>query len=92
MRFGRSGDAIEVIMDFFKRTSPVAIAYLELLIFDILFFVMIVTGKQIFRDGQVHLCFGIGCTVVRKAFMVEITKRLSSSECEKQRIYARMYG
>ena len=33
VRLGRSGDALEVIMDFFKRTSPVAIAYLGLLVF-----------------------------------------------------------
>jgi hypothetical protein len=33
VRFERSGDALEVIMDFFKRTSPVAIAYLELFMY-----------------------------------------------------------
>ena len=38
-------DAFNVIMDFFKRTSSVAIAYAGLLVFDILLFVMVVTGK-----------------------------------------------
>ncbi|MBQ8139292.1 MAG: hypothetical protein IJ195_07560 [Lachnospiraceae bacterium] len=45
VRLGRTGDAQNVIMDFFKRTSPAAIAYAGLLVFDILLFVMIVTGK-----------------------------------------------
>jgi len=44
-RLGRTGDALEVILDFFKRTSPVAIAYVGLLVFDILLFIMVVTGK-----------------------------------------------
>ncbi len=45
VRLGRTGDALEVILDFFKRTSPVAIAYMGLLVFDILLFIMVVTGK-----------------------------------------------
>lgn len=45
VRLGRTGDALEAIMDFFKRTSPAAIAYAGLLVFDILLFVMVVTGK-----------------------------------------------
>ena len=40
-----SDDALNVIMDFFKRTSSAAIAYAGLLVFDILLFVMVVTGK-----------------------------------------------
>ena len=44
-RLGRTGEAFEVILDFFKRTSPVAIAYVGLLVFDILLFIMVVTGK-----------------------------------------------
>ena len=32
MRLGRTGDALEAIMDFFKRTSPAAIAYAGLLV------------------------------------------------------------
>ena len=34
VRLGRTGDALEAIMDFFKRTSPAAIAYAGLLVFD----------------------------------------------------------
>ena len=49
VRLGRTGDALEAIMDFFKRTSPAAIAYAGLLVFDMVFdillFVMVVTGK-----------------------------------------------
>jgi len=45
VRLGRTGDALETITDFFKRTSPAAIAYAGLLVFDILLFVMVVTGK-----------------------------------------------
>ncbi|MCR4960501.1 MAG: hypothetical protein K6A74_03535 [Lachnospiraceae bacterium] len=45
VRLGRTDDALNVIMDFFKRTSSAAIAYAGLLVFDILLFVMVVTGK-----------------------------------------------
>ena len=45
VRLGRTDDALNVIMDFFKRTSSVAIAYAGLLVFDIFLFVMVVTGK-----------------------------------------------
>ena len=45
VRLGRTDDALNVIKDFFKRTSPAAIAYAGLLVFDILLFVMVVTGK-----------------------------------------------
>ncbi len=45
VRLGRTDDALNVIMEFFKRTSSVAIAYAGLLVFDILLFVMVVTGK-----------------------------------------------
>ncbi len=45
VRLGRTDDALNVIMDFFKRTSPAAIAYAGLLVFDILLFIMVVTGK-----------------------------------------------
>ena len=47
VRLGRTDDALNVIMDFFKRTSPAAIAYAGLLVFDILLFVMVVTGKTV---------------------------------------------
>ena len=45
VRLGRTDDALNAIMDFFKRTSPAAIAYAGLLVFDILLFAMVVTGK-----------------------------------------------
>nr|MCR4946418.1 hypothetical protein [Lachnospiraceae bacterium] len=45
VRLGRTGDALEAIMHFFQRTSPAAVAYAGLLVFDILLFVMVVTGK-----------------------------------------------
>ncbi len=48
VRLGRAGDALEVIMEFFKKTSPAAIAYVGLLFFDILLFIMVVTGKTDF--------------------------------------------
>jgi len=45
VRLERTDDALEAIMDFFKRTVPVAIAYAGLLVFAVLFFVMVITGK-----------------------------------------------
>ena len=45
VRLGRTDDSLETIIDFFKRTSPAAIAYVGLLVFDVLLFVMVITGK-----------------------------------------------
>ncbi len=45
VRLGRTVDALEVIMEFFKKTSPAAIAYVGLLVFDIMLFIMVVAGK-----------------------------------------------
>ncbi len=45
VRLGRTDDALGAIMDFFKKTLPVAIAYAGLLVFALLFFVMVITGK-----------------------------------------------
>ncbi len=54
-RLGRTGDAFEVILDFFKRTSPVAIAYVGLLVFDILLFIMVVSMKKLLAEMKVEV-------------------------------------
>ena len=45
IRLGRTDDALSVITEFFKKTSPVAIAYVGLLIFDVLLLITVITGK-----------------------------------------------
>lgn len=46
VRLGRTGEALEAVMDFFKRTSTtMVIGYAALLIFAAVFFVMVVLGK-----------------------------------------------
>nr|MCR5007992.1 hypothetical protein [Oribacterium sp.] len=45
VKLGRTDDALEAIIKFFKRTSPAAIAYVGLLVFDVLLFIMVITGK-----------------------------------------------
>lgn len=45
INLGRTDDALEAIIEFFKRTSPAAIAYVGLLVFDVLLFIMVITGK-----------------------------------------------
>lgn len=45
VKFGMSAETLQGVMDFFKKTSFVAIAYVGLLVYVITLFVMIVTGK-----------------------------------------------
>lgn len=45
VKLGRTEEALNVVVDFFKRTSAAAIAYLGLLVFAILFFVLVITGQ-----------------------------------------------
>lgn len=45
VKLGMTDEALKNVIDFFKRTSIAAIAYVGLLVFDILLFVLVVTGK-----------------------------------------------
>ena len=45
VKLGTTDEALKNVIDFFKRTSIAAIAYVGLLVFDILLFVLVVTGK-----------------------------------------------
>lgn len=45
VKLGMTDEALKDVIMFFKRTSIAAIAYVGLLVFDILLFVVIVTGK-----------------------------------------------
>jgi hypothetical protein len=45
IRFGRTDEALLAIMEFFKKTVITAIAYVGLLVFAIVFFVLVITGK-----------------------------------------------
>lgn len=45
VKLGMTDEALKNVIDFFKRTSVAAIAYVGLLVFDILLFVLVVTGK-----------------------------------------------
>ena len=42
---GMKEESLKAVMDFFKKTSIAAVAYVGLLVFVILFFVMVVTGN-----------------------------------------------
>ena len=45
VKLGRTEEALNAVILFFKRTSAAAIAYLGLLVFAILFFILVVTGQ-----------------------------------------------
>ena len=45
IRFGRTDEAMTAIMEFFKKTIIMAVAYVGLLVFAILFFILVVAGK-----------------------------------------------
>ena len=45
IRFGRTDEALLAIKEFFKKTVITAIAYVGLLVFAIVFFVLVITGK-----------------------------------------------
>lgn len=45
VKLGMTDEALKDVITFFKRTSIVAIAYVGLIVFDILLFVLVVTGK-----------------------------------------------
>jgi len=45
VKLGMREDSLKAVMDFFKSTSIAAVAYVGLLVFVILFFVMVVTGN-----------------------------------------------
>ena len=45
VKLGMTDEALKDVIMFFKRTSIAAIAYVGLLVFDILLFVLVVTGK-----------------------------------------------
>jgi hypothetical protein len=44
VKLGRTEEALQVVMDFFKKTVVVSVAYVGLLIFVITLFVLVVTG------------------------------------------------
>jgi len=45
VKLGMTDEALKNVIDFFRSTSIAAIAYVGLLVFDILLFVLVVTGK-----------------------------------------------
>jgi hypothetical protein len=45
IRFGRTDEALTAIMEFFKKTIIMAVAYVGLLVFAIVFFILVVAGK-----------------------------------------------
>ena len=45
VKLGMKEESLKAVMDFFKSTSVAAIAYVGLLVFVILFFIMVVTGN-----------------------------------------------
>ncbi len=45
IKFGRTEEALKAVTDFFKSTIIAAIAYVGLLVFAVLFFTLVVTGK-----------------------------------------------
>lgn len=45
VRLGRTEEALKVVTDFFKSTIIIAIAYVGLLVFVVLLFILVVTGK-----------------------------------------------
>lgn len=45
VKLGMQEESLKAVMDFFKSTSVAAIAYVGLLVFVILFFIMVVTGN-----------------------------------------------
>ena len=46
IRLGRTDEALTAIMEFFKKTIITAVAYVGLLVFAIVFFIFVVTGKS----------------------------------------------
>ena len=44
VKLGRTEEALQVVMDFFKKTVVVSVAYVGLLIFVITLFILVVTG------------------------------------------------
>lgn len=45
VKLGMKEESLKAVMDFFKSTSVAAVAYVGLLVFVILFFIMVVTGN-----------------------------------------------
>jgi len=45
VKLGRTEEALKAVTDFFKSTIIAAIAYVGLLVFAVLFFILVVTGK-----------------------------------------------
>lgn len=45
IRFGRTDEALSAIMEYFKKTVITSIAYAGLLVFSLIFFVLVVSGK-----------------------------------------------
>ncbi|MCR4792971.1 MAG: hypothetical protein K5871_09475 [Lachnospiraceae bacterium] len=45
VKLGRTEEALKAVMDFFKSTAIAAIAYVGLLVFAVIFFVLVVAGK-----------------------------------------------
>ncbi len=45
VRLGRTEEALKDVTDFFKSTTIIAIAYVGLLVFVVLLFILVVTGK-----------------------------------------------
>lgn len=45
VRLGRTEEALRAVTDFFKSTIIAAVAYIGLLVFAVLFFILVVTGK-----------------------------------------------
>lgn len=45
VKLGRTEEALNAVVLFFKRTSAAAIAYLGLLVFAVLFFILVITGQ-----------------------------------------------
>jgi hypothetical protein len=45
IRLGRTDEALSAIMEYFKKTVIIAVAYAGLLVFSLVFFVLVVSGK-----------------------------------------------
>ena len=45
IRLGRTDEALSVIMEYFKKTVITSVAYAGLLVFSLIFFVLVVSGK-----------------------------------------------